>query len=88
MIQELGGSFTAGEGARGRTFQPKEEILRWILSVCISMYLKGGNEDEGPRPLPVEPSDKGRDYGHKLKHGRFCLNIRRQFSCEGGQTMG
>lgn len=56
--------------------------------ISVYKYLKGGNEDEGARPLPVEPSDKGRDYGHKLKHGRFCLNVRRQFSCEGGQTMG
>jgi len=29
--------------------------------------------------FPVVPSDRTRGNGHKLEHGKFCLNIRKNF---------
>ena len=46
-------------------------------------YLTGGNEDEGARLFSVMPSDKTRGNGHKLKHRRFPLNIRKHFCTVG-----
>lgn len=79
MIKGLGGSFIAEEDVRARTFQPREEKTQ-VDFISVYKYLTGGNEDEGARPSSVEPSDQTGGYGCKLKHGRVCLNIRRQFS--------
>lgn len=42
-------------------------------------YMMGRNEQEGARLFSVVPTDKTGGNGHKLKHMKFCLNMRRQF---------
>ena len=47
-------------------------------------YLKGRCREDGARLFPVEPSDRTRGNGHKLKHRRVPLNIMKHifFYCE------
>ena len=40
-------------------------------------YLEGGCKDEGASLVSVAHSDRTRDDGHKLKHRRFPLNVRK-----------
>lgn len=42
-------------------------------------YVKGKGKEDGARPLSVESGDRTRDSRGKLKHKRFCLNIRKYF---------
>jgi len=42
-------------------------------------YLKGGCQEEGARLFPVVPSDRTRGNGHKSKHMKFRLNMRKNF---------
>jgi len=39
--------------------------------------LKGRCKEDGARLFPVVPSDRIRGSGHKLKHWKFLLNIRK-----------
>jgi len=45
-------------------------------------YLKRECEADGPRYFPVVPSDRTRGNGHKLKHRRLCLNIRKNLTSD------
>ncbi|KAK4830069.1 hypothetical protein QYF61_008407 [Mycteria americana] len=47
--------------------------------INVYKYLKGGYKENGVRLFSVVPSDWTRGYGHKLKHRRFPLNIRKHF---------
>jgi len=42
-------------------------------------YLQGGSQEDGARLFSVVPSDRTRGSGHKLKHGKFQLNTRKNF---------
>jgi len=45
----------------------------------VHKYLKGGCKEDRDRLCSVVPSDRTRGNGHKLKHGKFPLNIRKHF---------
>jgi len=42
-------------------------------------YLKGGCQEEGARLFSVVPSKRTRGSGHKLKHSKFHLDMRKNF---------
>ncbi|KAK4828640.1 hypothetical protein QYF61_000288 [Mycteria americana] len=63
---------------RAGTVQPREEKAKGDLTK-VYKYLKGGNIEDGARFFSVVPSDRTRGNGHKLKHRRFPLNIRKNF---------
>lgn len=53
--------------------------------INVYKYLKGGCKENGTRLFSLVLSDRTRDSGHKLEHGRFHLNIRKCF--HGVQTI-
>jgi len=42
-------------------------------------YLQGGHQEDRARLFSVVPSDRTRGNRHKLKHGKFRLNTRKNF---------
>jgi len=59
-------------------FSLKKRKLRGDL-VNAYKYLKCGCQEDWTRLLPVVPSDRTRDNGHKLKHKKFHPNMRKNF---------
>jgi len=59
-------------------FSLKKRRLRGIL-VNSYKYLKGGCQEDGTKLLTVVSSSRTRGKGHKLKHRKFRLNMRKNF---------
>jgi len=71
-------SLPRGKAERAGTVQSGDEKVQTDL-VSVYKYPKRRCKEDGARLFSVVPSDRIRGDGHKVKHRRCLLNIRKHF---------
>ena len=84
--QWAGASFIAREAERaGTVFLEKRRLGgRRVVLVNVYEHLMGGHEEEGAGLFSVVPNKRTRGNGHKQKHRKCLLNLRKHPFTVGG----